>query len=318
MNRGTNRSRDTEAVCGHPGQWDCARTRNTTEKEGFLSTPFCSVGRPPRKTADKNTGFTLLEILLALSILAVVTAVTYLTFSTVAIGWKKGMKLSDEIQHGDFVMDQLEAGLRSAYYPAGGNGRDYGFRLDNDGDGESARDTISWVKIGPALVGQHCKFAGTPHRVEFTIDDGDDGDPAVSIRAWRILGQVEGFDPEIDVEPIFISKGIKGFNCDPIDPLSDPEDPEWMDEWEDTNKVPTSIQITLYMEPLEEDEDPVKIQRLVTIPVAPLSWGGRGPGKSSSGKDKKKGNNSRKKNNNINDNTRKNRLDRRGKINNVK
>jgi len=38
--------------------------------------------------------------------------------------------------------------------------------------------------------------------------------------------------------------------------------------------VPKAVEITLYMEPLAEGEPPIEIRRMVTIPVAELSWRG--------------------------------------------
>jgi hypothetical protein len=211
--------------------------------------------------------------MLALAILVVVFGVTYFTFSTVAIAWRRGTALTDGLHHADFVLEQLAMALRSAYYPDAGISPDYGFRLEDNGDGEHSSDVISWVKLGHSLVGKDCPFAGAPHRVEFAVVDGDKGERVAAVRAWRLLGQVEDFESD-DVEPEFISRGVRGFNCRPLDPQSDPreEEIEWLEEWEDTNRVPTSVELTLYMDPLAEGEDAVEIKRIVEIPVALLSW----------------------------------------------
>ena len=38
--------------------------------------------------------------------------------------------------------------------------------------------------------------------------------------------------------------------------------------------MPVFAEITLYLRPLQEGEDPVEIRRVVEIPIAPLSWKG--------------------------------------------
>ncbi|MBN2302436.1 MAG: type II secretion system protein, partial [Lentisphaerae bacterium] len=91
-----------------------------------------------RRTANiyqsKQHGFTLLEILLAVSLLAIVSTLTYLSFSTITTAWKRGLAMTDELHHGDFVMEQLVMGLRSAYYPEARNpSANYGFWLENNG-----------------------------------------------------------------------------------------------------------------------------------------------------------------------------------------
>jgi hypothetical protein len=58
------------------------------------------------------------------------------------------------------------------------------------------------------------------------------------------------------------------------DPEADMEDEiEWIDEWEDTNRLPYSVEVTLWMDPVEEDDDPIELKRVVQVPLAPLSWG---------------------------------------------
>lgn len=232
---------------------------------------------PERRAARSQVqtpcaGFTLLEILLAVALLAVATTVTYMSFSTVASAWKRGQALSFDIHHADFVMEQLEMALRSAYY----QDRTCGFTLEDGGEGAGSSDAISWVKLGSALVGADCPFVGTPHRVKFFLEDGKDGEKWAAITAWRVRGQADDFDPD-KLDPIPISKGIKGFNCRPRDPLNKDE-VEWLDEWEDTNKIPTAVEVTLYMSPLDEGEDPVEIRRIIELPVAPLAWGSSSAG----------------------------------------
>ena len=162
---------------------------------------------------NNKYAFTLMEVLIAITILAAIATVTFACFSAVAGAWARSKKLSDELHHGDFIIDQLIMAVRSAYFPEGGaNRRIYGFQNgDEGGEGFSARDWISWVKTGKALVGDNCPFATTPHRVKFTIVDDDDK-TKVAITAWPLFGNKEDFNPD-EVEPIYLPTIIKGFNC---------------------------------------------------------------------------------------------------------
>lgn len=220
----------------------------------------------------RREGFTLIEILLSVVILAVASTLTYFTFSTVTMAWKRGMALTDELHHGDFVMEQLVMALRSAYYPdSRRRPANYGFWLENNGDGDGISDEISWVKIGSSLIGKSSDYALSPHRIRFWIGRDEEGEPAAMITSWRLHGQPDEFDPS-ELEPVVIGKKVTGFNCSPAWPyVDDDEEIEWLTEWFETNKLPTAVELTLYMEPLEEDGPPVEIKRLVGIPVAPLS-----------------------------------------------
>lgn len=216
-------------------------------------------------------GFTLLEVLLAIAILAVVTMVTMLTFSTVTKAWRRGLALTDRLHHGDFVVEQLCMGLRSCYYRASGtNDGSYGFWLTDGGEGEEARDVISWVKLGSALVGKHQRYASTPHRVVFGMEADEDGEDRLSSRAWRMYGQSEEFDPD-EIEPEVLSRRIVGFDCRTAYEEVDDE-PDWLDEWEHTNKIPKLVEVSLYVESLAPGEDPVEIKRVVSLPVGPRAW----------------------------------------------
>ena len=226
-------------------------------------------------TTRKNDGFTLLELLIAVSLLAVATTVAFVAFSTVTRAWRRGMELTDRLHHGDYVAEQLVMALRSAYYPQGRDsdpGR-CGLWMENNGSGQDAADMISWVKLGGALVGRGSKFADTPHRVQFTVDRDEEGEQAVMVKAWRLYGQSEEFDPEVDVDPVFISHKVLGFDCRVAYELVDDEI-DWLEEWEYTNQLPTVMELSIYLPPLEEGGEPVEIKRIVGLPVAYLAWAG--------------------------------------------
>ena len=233
------------------------------------------------------SGFTLLELLLAVGLLGVVTVVTYLCFSSVAVAWQRGMDMTDKLHHADFVVEQLVMGLRSAYYPEGFN-PEYGFWFHNDGDGPNAVDEASWVKLGSALVGKGALQSGGPHRIAVTVEEMKGGKEALAVRSWSILSQIEDFDAD-KLEPTFIAAKITGINYRFQDPETvEDEQPaagegatvsgasdkiEWLDDWEDenTNRLPHRVELTVTMEPLEDTDDPVEIKRVVEIPLAPLS-----------------------------------------------
>ncbi|MFT5239359.1 MAG: prepilin-type N-terminal cleavage/methylation domain-containing protein [Candidatus Promineifilaceae bacterium] len=217
-------------------------------------------------------GFTLIELLLALAILAAVTTTAYMTFSTVIIAWKRSMTMSENLHHGDFVLEQIVIALRSAYYPSTGLDENYGFWLEDEGDGVGSMDGISWVKIGPSLVGRGERFGEGPHRVQL-FGETDDETIGIRVRAWGLLEELDDFDPE-EIEPRVLSTYVRGFNVRCRDPEmdEDAEEIEWLDEWEDTNRIPLSVELTVYVEPVDEGREALEVKRIVDLPVAPLSW----------------------------------------------
>jgi prepilin-type N-terminal cleavage/methylation domain-containing protein len=229
---------------------------------------------PPGPLPPAGRGFTLIELLLALSIMVTASALVVLTFANVSNAWQRGTALAKDLGHGEFIMEQLTMALRSAYYPdvitSNASAGAYGFWLTDGGDGETARDTLSWVKLGNALVGSDPALANAPHRIQVFLVDTDEDEPAFAIKAWRPFAQPEDFDPE-EIPPLALSTEVRGLDCRVATNVAN-EKLEWETEWEATNRLPQAVEITLYLSPVEKDGPPVQLKRCVRIPLAPLSW----------------------------------------------
>jgi hypothetical protein len=116
-------------------------------------------------------------------------------------------------------------------------------------------------------VGRQCPFVGTAHRVVFQVEEDGEGRPGVSVTAWRLMAQPEDFDAGA-VEPTFISRKVVGFDCRCAEEIPEgDEEIEWLDLWEDTNRIPAAVEVSLYLEPPEEGGEPVELKRIVTLPI---------------------------------------------------
>lgn len=204
-------------------------------------------------------GFTLLELLVAMALLVTAMSIIVGTFVTVLKSWQRGTALLDDLHHGDFVMNQLVSGLRSAaYFPSAGG--TYGFRLEDHGGRGYAEDSISWVTSSSAFLPRDSVLNRGLHRISITIEENDDGDTAVAVRAYPHMATDMEDD---DVDPWYVSTEVKGLDCQWYDQESD----TWEDDWEKTNEIPAVVSIVLTMEPLEEYGDPVELKRVIPIPL---------------------------------------------------
>jgi prepilin-type N-terminal cleavage/methylation domain-containing protein len=220
-------------------------------------------------------GFTLLEILFAVMLMAIISAIAYMSFAAITGAWHDGLALSDDMHHGDYAMEQLVAGLRSVYYPqVKGEAPAFGFLAIDHGDGYPDADEISWVKVGSELVGSDAPYADSPHRVLFYVDKGEDGEPAAFVKSWSVHDQTEEFDPETDVEPVLLSRHVVGLNCRTAFEESMDGAIDWLDEWEETNRIPRRVELTLFLSPIGKDDEPVEIKRAFELPTAWLAWQG--------------------------------------------
>ncbi|MBN1268233.1 MAG: prepilin-type N-terminal cleavage/methylation domain-containing protein [Kiritimatiellae bacterium] len=206
--------------------------------------------------------FTLIELLVALTILVTAMTIIWGTFSTTVNAWRRGGELLDDLHHGDFVMEQLVSALRSAAFFATAPHK-YGFRMEDGGSGLGAGDEFSWVASGSTFIPKESPLAQGLHRLVVTVEPNDDGVASFAVRAYPHLADEDKMTPP---DPWYISSVVKGIDCRTYNV----EDEAWEDRWEDTNALPSVVEVTLYMEPIEEYGDPVTIRRLVEIPVAPV------------------------------------------------
>jgi hypothetical protein len=85
--------------------------------------------------------------------------------------------------------------------------------------------------------------------------------------------QLEDFKPEEEVKEFILAPRVIAFNCRVLDKTQPKKDdlPNWQDEWKFSNSIPKAVEITLFMEPIKEDDDPLEIKRIVEIPMSDLS-----------------------------------------------
>lgn len=209
----------------------------------------------------KRGGFTLLELLVTLAILVMAMSVIIGSFSVTLRGWNRSQELLEGLHHGDFVMEQLVSALRSTAF-IHHTPEKYGFWLDDNG-GKYPKDTISWVTSGTAFMLPNSPLANGLHRLELSIENNEDGESAVAVRAYPYLAEEEDFDSET----WFVSSVVKGLDCRAYDE----ETEAWGDDWEDTNAVPRLVEVTLFLDPIEEFGQPIKFSRVVEIPVAAVA-----------------------------------------------
>ncbi len=246
----------------------------------------------------RKQAFTLVELLVALAITASALAVAFSSFYALVKAWQRGLIMTDNMNHAEFVMEEIVCALRSAFYPVRSQQQAnraastnapgetnvqeevvtptttfFGFILEDNGSGENARDSISWVKTGISLLPEGSQLAQGLHRVFLTLEEDKDHRLCVASRAWRPYGISSSFDP-YEIKPRFISAKVTGMNVRVAKELKVSGGWDWLDEWSDdnTNHLPLAVEITIFMEPLSEGEEAISVTRTVELPVAPWSW----------------------------------------------
>lgn len=206
-------------------------------------------------------GFTLLEVMIAIVILAIAMTVAGQLFSAVTKAWAGARIVMDRTHHGDFALGQLTSALRSMAFSENKPDK-YGFRIEDNSAGEG-ESTISWVTDSSAFVPPNDALAHGRHRIEVGAGEDEDGVEGLVVTVWPYLADEE----EVEKKSWLVSENIKGLRCRMYDTKKDEEG--WRDDWEYSNAIPGLIEITLYAEPLREHDDPVEFRQIIEIPLGP-------------------------------------------------
>jgi len=228
-------------------------------------------------------GFTMLELMLAVLILSIMTIVSVWTFRSIVRNWELATEMADNMQRVDYALAQVTSALRSAYFPTGGNTKDSdGFMLlgdEDDTNDPEETDSITWTKLGPAIVGRNSRFAKSPHRITLKIrKEGELGDDDPGGLVADVISKdlrEDDFDEEEEEnwDRYVLCENVQGFNCRVLDkeqPFKD-DMANWVDQWDTSNCIPRRVQLTFWMKPLDDDKDPYPIVRVVEIPLWDIS-----------------------------------------------
>ena len=228
-------------------------------------------------------GFTMVEMLLSIMILAIMTIVSTMVFHTVVRNWTLATEMADNMQRVDYITAQVAYALRSAYFPTSGQASNAdGFMLldENERNEPELSDVITWTKLGNSIVGRNSRFAHSPHRVTLFVrseKDADEDHPAGLIA--QVIGEEkfrpEDFDEddETNWDWFLLGPQVQGFNCRVLDkdePFKN-DMANWQDTWDTSNCIPRRVQLTFWMKPIDDDKEPYPIVRVLEIPLWDIS-----------------------------------------------
>ena len=243
-------------------------------------------------------GFTMVEMLLSIMILAIMTIVSTMVFHTVVRNWTLATEMADNMQRVDYITAQVAYALRSAYFPTSGQASNAdGFMLldENERNEPELSDVITWTKLGHSIVGRNSRFAHSPHRVTVFVrseKDADEEHPAGLVA--QVIGEEkfrpEDFDEddETNWDWFLLGSQVQGFNCRVLD-KNEPFKSgmaNWQDTWDTSNCIPRRVQLTFWMKPIDDDKDPYPIVRVLEIPLWDISQNPLKTDSTASGSDK--------------------------------
>lgn len=184
----------------------------------------------------RGNAFTILELMLALGIFAMVLTAIYATWIAILKGSRAGLKAAAEVQRARMTIRTLEDAFNGTeYFQA--NMKYYVFLADTSGDMAevelAARLPASFPGIrGPGSDGQDVR------RVRFFTEPGKDGMHDLMMSQWPITSVPDSANPPYTIT---LARDVTHFQL----AFYEPQKGEWLDEWKYTNKLPRMVQIAL-------------------------------------------------------------------------
>jgi prepilin-type N-terminal cleavage/methylation domain-containing protein len=207
----------------------------------------------PRRT---TTGFTLLEIMLAVTILGMISMAIYATWSSALAGWKRSANICESLQRERIVMDTLAELTKSAVFFKNDSGL-----YDITGTRESQTgNTITFVTGSDLLLPPTEATAAGMRRVTIAMYRDQWGRPFLGISNIPALHTDDAPEPVVHV----LSAQVCGFGVR----YRDPRSLAWVEQWEEGSLIPSAIEYTVAFGPNDGRTPPVVVTRAVELPIA--------------------------------------------------
>jgi len=214
---------------------------------------------------QKRGAFTLLELMIAVTILGMVMASVYATWSAALSGWKRSGAISASFQRERVVMDTLTE-LASSIVYFNSSQRVYAVQGQHD---ESAGDAVSFVTSSDVLLPQSESSIAGMRRVTIALQLDEHGRPFLSIMNASALASS---DDSSTSQAHVLCADVRGFQVR----YRHPSNQSWQEKWDDSDLVPAAMEFTVAFGGTDGRTPPVVMTRAVDIPVAQFSLATRG------------------------------------------
>lgn len=203
----------------------------------------------------QRAAFTLVEVMIAITILSLIVAAIYSTWTAILRASKTGKDVAAAVQRARIAVRVLEDSLSSARCFVA-NQAYYGFVAENGSDA-----TLSFVARLASSFPRSGKFGDLDvRRVTFSVESGRDGTRQLVLRQVPLL-----MEPDIDEKehPIVLARNVREFSMQFWDARAN----DWIDDWKQTNQIPKLVTFTLRAALNPNSTALEEISRTVSIPA---------------------------------------------------
>jgi prepilin-type N-terminal cleavage/methylation domain-containing protein len=223
------------------------------------------------KSHSKNAaraGFTLVEVLLAVTILSLVMVGVYGIWSASLKAWKRGGEATEVFQRQRVVMETLAELAQSAVYFAASPELYEIIGAKNPGLG----DSVSFVTSSDAFLPPSEANDVGMRRVIISMEQDEYRRTYLAIVNQPALSVKDSSTK--DLQAHVVSMDVSGFFVRYLDP----RDGDWYDKWEDANIIPSAMEFTVTFGKPGDQIPPVTVTRAIDLPVADFIAHSSNPG----------------------------------------
>jgi type II secretion system protein J len=211
----------------------------------------------------KASAFTLLEVLVATTLISILAGSLYATLSIAFKARRSAIASVEPVRKADLTLGLLGEDLRSAAVP---NGRLAGPFAGQDGTDDRGHDSDSLAFYGTTRSPEAAEGIGDIQKVELLCEPSDDGETQVLVRCVTTnLLSPTTVEPQREI----LCRSVYAFNLRYFDGS------DWLDTWDSTtvdNVLPSAIEVTLQLND-DRQKDPniggYRLSQVFLLPCGP-------------------------------------------------
>ena len=216
---------------------------------------------------DARAGFTLVEVVLAITILSLVIVGVYGVWSASLKAWRRGGDATEVFQRQRVVMETLGQLAQSAVYFASSPDLYAIIGVKHPGLG----DSVSFVTASDAFLPPSEATDVGMRRVTISMEQDEYRRTYLAIVNQPALGVTD--DSKQEVQAHVVSMDVSGFFVRYLDP----RDGAWYDKWQEANLIPSAMEFTVVFGQPGDQIPSVTVTRAVDLPIADFIAHGSNP-----------------------------------------
>ena len=213
------------------------------------------------KKTSRRGAFTLIEIMVAIAIFGMMVAAIYSTWVLILKSSRVGQEAAAQIQRQRIALRTIEDSL-TCIQSFQASMKYYYFVVQN-GD----QPMLSFAARVPAIFPRNGRFGDfNLRRLTFTVEAGPDSEKDLVLRQNPILMNV---DSDEQSYPLVLARNVRNFTVE----CWDTNTVKWVDEWINTNSIPTLVRVNLALGGDPDSRDAgseLSVTRIIAVPSGTL------------------------------------------------